>query len=153
MRKPLLVLLLVALLGVTGACGGDDDDEAAPEPAAPTGAADTGAATEEPDPCAKDQLETVVDGSLTIATDNPAFPPWFQDAEGAPWDPTTPPTGQGYEAAVADAVAEQLGFTQDEVRWVVVPTWAPSFAPFRSASVAASANSELFSVTTACSTS
>ena len=121
MRKPLLVLLLVALLGVTAACGGDDDDEAAPEPAAPTGAADTGAATEEPDPCAKDQLETVVDGSLTIATDNPAFPPWFQDAEGAPWDPTTPPTGQGYEAAVADAVAEQLGFTQDEVRWVVVP--------------------------------
>jgi polar amino acid transport system substrate-binding protein len=121
MRKPLLVLLLVALLGVTAACGGDDDDEAAPEPAAPTGAADTGAATEEPDPCAKDQLETVVDGSLTIATDNPAFPPWFQDAEGAPWDPTTPPTGQGYEAAVASAVAEQLGFTQDEVRWVVVP--------------------------------
>jgi polar amino acid transport system substrate-binding protein len=121
MRKPLLVLLLVTLLGVTAACGGDDDDEATPEPAAPTGAADTAAATEEPDPCAKDQLETVVDGSLTIATDNPAFPPWFQDAEGAPWDPTTPPTGEGYEAAVAYAVAEQLGFTQDEVRWVVVP--------------------------------
>jgi polar amino acid transport system substrate-binding protein len=121
MRKPLLVLLLVTLLGVTAACGGDDDDEATPEPAAPTGAADTTAATEEPDPCAKDQLETVVDGSLTIATDNPAFPPWFQDAEGAPWDPTTPPTGEGYEAAVAYAVAEQLGFTQDEVRWVVVP--------------------------------
>jgi polar amino acid transport system substrate-binding protein len=120
MRKPLLVLLLVALLGVTAACGGDDD-EATPEPAAPTEAADTGATAEEPDPCAKDQLETVVDGSLTIATDNPAFPPWFQDAEGAPWDPTTPPTGQGYEAAVAYAVAEQLGFTQDEVRWVVVP--------------------------------
>ena len=120
MRKPLLVLLLVALLGVTAACGGDDDEEAAPEPATPTEAADTGG-TEEPDPCAKDQLETIVDGSLTIATDNPAFPPWFQDAEGAPWDPTTPPTGQGYEAAVAYAVAEQLGFTQDEVRWVVVP--------------------------------
>jgi polar amino acid transport system substrate-binding protein len=120
MRKALLLLLLVGLLGVTAACGGDDD-EAAPEPAAPTGEVDTGAAPEEPDPCAKDQLETVVDGSLTIATDNPAFPPWFQDAEGAPWDPTTPPTGQGYEAAVADAVAEQLGFTEDEVRWVVVP--------------------------------
>jgi polar amino acid transport system substrate-binding protein len=120
MRKPLLVLLLVTLLGVTAACGGDDD-EATPEAAATTGAADTGAATEEPDPCAKDQLETVVDGSLTIATDNPAFPPWFQDAEGAPWDPTTPPTGEGYEAAVAYAVAEQLGFPQDEVRWVVVP--------------------------------
>jgi len=119
MRKALVLLLLAALLGVTAACGGDDD-EAAPEPAAPTGQADTGA-TEEPDPCAKDQLETVSDGSLTVATDNPAFPPWFQDADGAPWDPTTPPTGEGYEAAVAYAVAEQLGFTEDEVSWVVVP--------------------------------
>jgi polar amino acid transport system substrate-binding protein len=122
LRKPLLVLLLVALLGVTAACGGDDDDAAATEPAGTGEAVDTAATTEEEaDPCAKDELTTVVDGSLSIATDNPAFPPWFQDAEGAPWDPTTAPTGQGYEAAVAYAVAEQLGFTQDEVRWVVVP--------------------------------
>lgn len=120
MRKPFLLLLVVMLLGLAAACGGDDD-EAAPEPAAPTGASDTGAAAEEPDPCAKDQLETVSDGSLTVATDNPGFPPWFQDADGAPWDPTTTPTGEGYEAAVAYAVAEQLGFSQDEVSWVVVP--------------------------------
>jgi polar amino acid transport system substrate-binding protein len=120
MRKALVLLLLAALLGVTAACGGDDD-EAAPEPAAPTGQAETDEATTEANPCAKDQLETVSDGSLTVATDNPAFPPWFQDADGAPWDPTTTPTGEGYEAAVAYAVAEQLGFTQDEVRWVVVP--------------------------------
>jgi polar amino acid transport system substrate-binding protein len=119
MRKALALLFLAALLGVIAACGGDDD-EAAPEPAA-TEETDTGAMTEEADPCATDQLETVVDGSLTIATDNPAFPPWFQDAEGAPWDPTTTPTGEGYEAAVAYAVAEQLGFTEDQVRWVVVP--------------------------------
>ena len=32
-----------------------------------------------------------------------------------------PPTDQGYEAAVSYAVAEQLGFSPDEVRWVVVP--------------------------------
>jgi polar amino acid transport system substrate-binding protein len=121
MRKTLALLLLVGLLGFAAACGGDDD-EAAPEPAAPTGQVETDeATTEEADPCATDQLETVADGSLTIATDNPAFPPWFQDAEGAPWDPTTAPTGQGYEAAVAYAVAEQLGFSQDQVRWVVVP--------------------------------
>jgi polar amino acid transport system substrate-binding protein len=119
MRKAFLLLFLATLLGVTAACGGDD--EAAPEPAAPTEETDTAATTEEPDPCAKDQLETVADGSLTIATDNPAFPPWFQDAEGAPWDPTTEPTGEGYEAAVAYAVAEQLGFAEDEVQWVVVP--------------------------------
>jgi polar amino acid transport system substrate-binding protein len=119
MRKPLALLLLVALLGATAACGGDDD-ETTPE-ATTTAETDTSAAAEEPDPCARDQLETVDDGFLTIATDNPAFPPWFQDAEGAPWDPTTTPTGEGYEAAVAYAVAEQLGFSEDEVRWVVVP--------------------------------
>ena len=123
MRKALALLLLVALLGVTAACGSDDDDEAAPA-ATDTGETETDVAAtteEEPDPCAKEELVTVADGSLTIATDNPAFPPWFQDAEGAPWDPTTPATGLGYEAAVAYAVAEQLGFVQDEVRWVVVP--------------------------------
>jgi polar amino acid transport system substrate-binding protein len=118
MRKPLLLLLLVALLGVTAACG-SDDDEATPEPA-DTGATDTGAA-EEVDPCAKDQLVTIEDGVLTIGADNPSFPPWFQDDKGAPWDPTGPPTDQGYEAAVTAAVVEQMGFTQDEVQWVVVP--------------------------------
>jgi polar amino acid transport system substrate-binding protein len=119
MRTSVALLFLVAILGLTSACGGDDDDDAAAP--APTAAADTGEAAEEVDPCAPEELVTVSDGSLTIATDNPAFPPWFQDAEGAPWDPTTTPTGEGYEAAVAYAVAEQLGFAQDEVRWAVVP--------------------------------
>ena len=93
---------------------------AEPEAAAPTEAADTGAA-EETDACATDQLNLVSDGTLTIGTDNPAFPPWFQDAEGAPWDPTTEPTKMGYEAAVAYAVAGELGFSDDAVKWVVVP--------------------------------
>lgn len=127
MRKAFALLLLVALLGAVAACGGDDE-EAEPEAIATTEAVDTGAVEEEPDPCATDQLETVADGSLSIGTDNPAFPPWFQDAEGAPWDPTGEPTGMGYEAAVAYAVAEELGFTEDEVRWVVVP-FAASFRP------------------------
>lgn len=127
MRKAFVLLLLVALLGALAACGGDDD-EGEPEAAAPTEAAETGAVEEEPDPCATDQLGTVTDGSLSIGTDNPAFPPWFQDAEGAPWDPTTEPTGMGYEAAVAYAVAEELGFSEGEVRWVVVP-FAASFRP------------------------
>jgi polar amino acid transport system substrate-binding protein len=120
MRTSLALLSLVAVLGLTAACGSDDDDDAA-APAA-TAATDTGeATTEEVDPCAPEELVTVVDGSLTIATDNPAFPPWFQTSDGAPWDPTGPPTQEGYEAAVSYAVAEQLGFGPDEVRWVVVP--------------------------------
>ena len=65
MRKAALALLLVGLLGLAAACG--SDDEAAPEtqPAAST-PADTGTVAEEPDPCARDQLQTVVDGSLTM---------------------------------------------------------------------------------------
>jgi polar amino acid transport system substrate-binding protein len=124
LRKALALLLLAALLGATAACGSDEEGAAPATTAPATEETDTEVAAtteEEPDPCARDELGTVVDGSLTIATDNPAFPPWFQDAEGAPWDPTTPATGLGYEAAVAYAVAEQLGFTADEVRWVVVP--------------------------------
>ncbi len=114
MRK-LLVVLLVLLASVAVGCGGDDGDEAQPPPA------DTATAAEEPDPCAKESLELVEPGQLTIATDNPAFPPWFEDEEGAPWDPTTEPTKRGYEAAVAYAVAGELGFSDDEVQWVVVP--------------------------------
>jgi polar amino acid transport system substrate-binding protein len=126
MRKALALLLLVGLLGLVSACGGDEDD-GEPEAAAPTEATDTGAG-EETDACATDQLTLVSEGQLTIGTDNPAFPPWFQDAEGAPWDPTSEPTQMGYEAAVAYAVAEELGFSDDQVQWVVVP-FANSFRP------------------------
>jgi polar amino acid transport system substrate-binding protein len=52
-------------------------------------------------------------GQLTVGTDKPAYDPWFQDN-----DPTN---GQGYESAVAYAVAQQLGFAPDQVTWVTVP--------------------------------
>jgi polar amino acid transport system substrate-binding protein len=117
MRKlVLLAVLLAALAALTAACGSDDGEQGTPAPAA-TGGTDTGAA----DACAKESLPTREPGTLTIGTDNPAFPPWFQDAEGAPWDPTTEPTKEGYEAAVAYAVAGELGFSDAEVKWVVVP--------------------------------
>ena len=53
-------------------------------------------------PCAKDQLELTNSGQLTVGTDKPAFPPYFEDD-----DPTN---GKGFESAVAYAVADQLGF-------------------------------------------
>ncbi|WP_370187123.1 ABC transporter substrate-binding protein [Aeromicrobium sp.] len=49
-------------------------------------------------------------GTLTIATDSPAYEPWFTDD-----DPTN---GKGYEGAVARAVAEKLGFAPEKVTWV-----------------------------------
>lgn len=71
------------------------------------------AAPEDAAACTPDSLETITPGTLTIATDEPAYEPWFVDN-----DPTN---GEGYESAVAYAVAEQLGYTDDQVTWVTVP--------------------------------
>ena len=120
MRKllPLLVALLLAL--VAAGCGGDDEDEAAPATTTETAAAS--------DECAKENLELVNAGKLTIGTDNPAYPPWFGGQEKAPWKISDPRSGQGFESAVAYAVAEELGFARSEVEWVVVP-FNNSFRP------------------------
>jgi polar amino acid transport system substrate-binding protein len=112
----LLVLgLALALMGA--ACGGSDDGSA--------GATDTGAptagTTTAADECAKENLQLVNPGQLTIATSNPSFPPWFIGPGGGPWNPTKEPTKEGYEAEVAYAVAEELGFADAEVNWVAVP--------------------------------
>jgi polar amino acid transport system substrate-binding protein len=80
--------------------------------------------------CQKDQLNLVEEGQLTIGTDNPAFPPWFEGGtpEGSPWEINDPSTGEGFESAVAYAVADELGFSDDEVEWVEVP-FNQSFKP------------------------
>ena len=70
--------------------------------------------------CTKDKLHLFTSGKLTIGTDKPAFEPWFVDN-----DPTN---GKGFEAAVAYAVATQLGFSKDEVTWTTVP-FNSSYAP------------------------
>jgi polar amino acid transport system substrate-binding protein len=115
-----LWLLAAVLVALAAGCGGDDEDEG--DAAAP---ATTAAST-----CEKDQLELVNAGQLTIGTDNPAFPPWFEGGtpEGSDWEINDPSTGEGFESAVAYAVAEGLGFTEDEVEWVVVP-FNNSFRP------------------------
>src|SRR5262249_24224830 len=79
--------------------------------------------------CARASLPLVQSGTLPIGTDNPAFPPWFGGGEHSkPWKFNDPTTGKGYESAVAYAVARQMGFTRNQVKWVVVP-FATSFAP------------------------
>lgn len=52
----------------------------------------------------------VAEGVLTIATGEPAYAPWVED--------DAPESGEGYEAAVAYAVAERLGYAEDDVVWV-----------------------------------
>ena len=63
---------------------------------------------------------TVTAGKLTIATGEPAFYPWVIDDD--------PESGQGFEAAVAYAVAEELGYDQEDVVWVR-DTFEESIAP------------------------
>jgi polar amino acid transport system substrate-binding protein len=120
MRK-LFPLLVVLLALVAAGCGGDDEDEAA----APATTAETTAAS---DDCAQENLELVNAGNLTIGTDNPAYPPWFGGPEKAPWKISDPRSGQGFESAVAYAVAGELGFQRGDVEWVVVP-FNNSFKP------------------------
>jgi polar amino acid transport system substrate-binding protein len=105
--------LVVAALAVLAACGDDDDDGGG-------GGSTEAETTQQADACAKDQLALTNAGQLTVGTDKPAFPPYFVDD-----DPTN---GKGFESAVAYAVADELGFTQDEVEWTVVPFNA-SYAP------------------------
>ncbi|MFJ7294981.1 ABC transporter substrate-binding protein [Streptomyces collinus] len=70
--------------------------------------------------CEKGELATRTSGKLTIATDEPAYEPWFKDGE--------PANGKGFESAVAYAVAGRLGYTKDKVAWQTVP-FNKAFAP------------------------
>lgn len=70
--------------------------------------------------CEKGELATRTSGKLTIATDEPAYEPWFKDGE--------PANGKGFESAVAYAVADRLGYGKDEVAWQTVP-FNKAFAP------------------------
>ncbi|MGH2933715.1 MAG: ABC transporter substrate-binding protein [Gaiellaceae bacterium] len=96
-------------------------------------AAATAAATASGAPaasCAKSSLNLVSSGTLTIGTDNPAYPPWYAGGspKGSKWKINDPSTGKGFESAVAYAVAKRLGFTKAEVAWTYVP-FNRSFAP------------------------
>lgn len=73
-----------------------------------------------PAECSKENLTVINPGTLTIGTDSPAYPPYFVD--------DTPSNGQGFESAVAYAVAKGLGFSPSEVNWTVVP-FNKSYAP------------------------
>jgi polar amino acid transport system substrate-binding protein len=102
---PRLAVLAVTLLALT-ACS--------PQPADPPGP--TGSAAS----CGRDQLRTLTAGKLTLGTDEPVYPPWFVDDK--------PDNGQGFEGAVAYAVATKLGYTKADVVWTRV-TFNAAIAP------------------------
>jgi polar amino acid transport system substrate-binding protein len=88
--------------------------------ASSTTATDTTATTASQTAADCAQGQTMKSGVLTIGTDSPAYDPWFRHN-----DPTN---GQGYESAVAYAVAKQLGFGPSTVTWTKVP-FNSSYAP------------------------
>lgn len=107
-----LVALLLALLalGFAVGCGsGSSDDSSA-------GSGEKVAAED----CTPEGLDTFKPGVLTVATDSPAYPPYFEDDD--------PSNGRGFESAVAYAIAGELGFTDSQVEWTKVPFNA-SYAP------------------------
>ncbi len=107
MRAPTVLALAAATLAAVAACAPEDSSTSAP-----TNQPSATAPTESSDPCAKEGLPVRTKGKLTIATDQPAYEPWFQDDK--------PESGKGFEGAVAYAVAKQLGFEQADVAWARV---------------------------------
>jgi polar amino acid transport system substrate-binding protein len=114
-RRSFVLLIVAVLAFVAAGCGGSSKKSA-------------GGTTTSGSSCAKADLNLVNAGQLTVGTDNPAYPPWFGGAEKAPWKVSDPRSGQGFESAVAFAVAGKLGFAKSEVKWIVVP-FNTSFAP------------------------
>lgn len=94
MKKLFKVIpLLIAALVLT-ACSSSEDNSASSESTT----------------CSPESLATVESGVLTIATGEPAYYPWVID--------DAPESGEGFEAAVAYAVAKQLGYENSAVKWV-----------------------------------
>lgn len=72
-----------------------------------------------------------VNAYLTVATGDPAFPPWWEGGttdEHSGWTLNDPYLGRGFEGAVTFEVAERLGFPDERVRFVPVG-FKESFAP------------------------
>jgi polar amino acid transport system substrate-binding protein len=87
--------LLAGLALVLAACDGADEDAAAP-------AGGEG--------CAVEDLALHTPGVLTVATGSEVYPPWMMDND--------PAGGQGFENGLVYALAEEMGFTADQVTWV-----------------------------------
>lgn len=104
--RPFLAATIVVIgAGALVACSPTDKNSDSPTVSGAAGS--TGANTAQ---CSKANLALKTPGVFTVATDNPAYEPWFSDNK--------PSNGKGFESAVAYAVASKLGFSANEVKWV-----------------------------------
>ena len=95
-NKPLTAIAAILLAVGLTSCAGQDSESASP--------------SSESASCAPDSLKTLTTATLTIATGEPAYEPWVLNDK--------PESGEGFEAAVAYAVAKQLGYENAAVKWV-----------------------------------
>jgi polar amino acid transport system substrate-binding protein len=116
MRRIIVAAAATTLIGsVAAACGSTTSSNTA-------SGSSTGAAASSANSCTKTSIQNQLytKGVLTVATDNPVYTPWFVKNK--------PSNGQGYESAVAYAIAHQLGFSPSQVTWVHEP-FSSSYAP------------------------
>jgi len=105
LRRLILAPAIALAAGLLAGCGSSSSDSSTSTTAAS---------------CKAGQLQTHTTGQLTVATDKPAYPPYFEND-----DPTN---GKGFESAVAYAIGDQLGFKPSQVHWVTEP-FNSSYAP------------------------
>ena len=103
-------VLVLGSAGLLSACASDSATTASSSAPSASASAD----------CSPSSLKLVQAGKLTVGTDTPAYPPYFEDNK--------PANGKGFESAVAYKVAEGLGFAPADVQWKVVP-FNSSYAP------------------------
>jgi polar amino acid transport system substrate-binding protein len=112
-RTAALALAVPLLLAVAACAPVDESPSSTASDSATLEPGTSDSPTEAAGPCAVENLTLKTPGTLTVGTDSPAYDPWFRK--------NNPSNGKGFESAVAYAVAEQLGFTKDQVTWVKVP--------------------------------
>lgn len=99
-----MALMAVALIGCSSGSASSSASESA------SGASESASAASAESSEGAEALATVTDGVLTVATGNPAYPPYVMNDD--------PESGEGFEAALTYAVAEKMGFSKDQVVWV-----------------------------------
>ena len=113
----ILSLLALALVVFVAGCGGSKSSSSSGDTGGSTGA---GGETADASQCTPAGMETHKEGVLTVATDKPAYPPYFENDE--------PENGEGFESAVAYAIGKQLGYPKGKIEWTVEP-FDSSYAP------------------------
>ena len=103
MRRLMPVLVVAPLVLALLACAPEEEKETVTEV----------------DSCATEDLPVCTPGTLTIGTDSPAYPPWFEDNK--------PANGKATSRRGVP-VADQFGFDAAHVKWIKVP-FNSSYAP------------------------